>query len=73
MVLIQDGVQVFCSIGYCGADNEKRNPNDIEVCPLGCETCDGDCFYYNEDWDKTTITSAVIGGVERIKFHMTNV
>jgi len=49
MVLIQDGVQVFCSIGYCGADNEKRNPNDIEVCPLGCETCDGDCFYYNED------------------------
>lgn len=43
------GVEVFCPIGYCKADDEKRNPNDIEQCPIGCETCDGDCFYYDED------------------------
>ena len=29
--------------------DEKRNPNDIEQCPIGCETCAGDCFYYDED------------------------
>lgn len=49
MDMIQDGVKVFCSIGYCNADDEKRNPEDIEECPIGCETCDGDCFYYAED------------------------
>lgn len=49
MILLQDGVEVFCPIGYCKADNKKRNPNDIEQCPIGCETCDGDCFYYDED------------------------
>lgn len=30
MILLQDGVEVFCPIGYCKADDEKRNPNDIE-------------------------------------------
>ena len=49
MILLQDCVEVFCPIGYCKADDEKRNPNDIEQCPIGCETCDGDCFYYDED------------------------
>lgn len=28
MILLQDGVEVFCPIGYCKADDEKRNPND---------------------------------------------
>lgn len=49
MILLQDGVEVLCPIGYCKADDEKRNPNDIEQCPIGCETCAGDCFYYDED------------------------
>lgn len=49
MNMIQDGIQVFCSIGYCKADDEKRNPENIEECPIGCEECDGDCFYYAED------------------------
>lgn len=49
MNMIQDGAKVFCSIGYCKADDEKRNPEDIEKCPIGCEECDGDCFYYAED------------------------
>ena len=43
MILLQDGVEVLCPIGYCKADDE------IEQCPIGCETCAGDCFYYDED------------------------
>ena len=49
MNMIQDGVQVFYSSVYCKADDEKRNPENIEECPIGCEECDGDCFYYAED------------------------
>lgn len=35
MNMIQDGVNVFCSIGYCKADDAKRNPEDIEECRSG--------------------------------------
>lgn len=47
MDMKQDGVTVFCPIGYCGADDEK-NHEDIEICPIGCEECSGNCFYYNK-------------------------
>ncbi len=46
-----DKVRVFClpDGAYCKADEQKRNPLDIEECPMGYEECDGDCFYYDED------------------------
>lgn len=49
--MFQDGVQVFClpDNAQCKADEEKRSPLDLEECPLGEETCTGDCFYYAED------------------------
>ena len=49
MEIVQDGVEVIVAIGYCKADEEKRNPEDIEDCPIGCAVCSGDCFYYAED------------------------
>ena len=49
MDMKRDGVDVFCPIGYCKADDEKRSPDDILECPIGNEVCNGDCFYYAED------------------------
>ena len=33
----------------CKADEERRNPLDIEECPYGHEICDGDCYFYDEE------------------------
>lgn len=49
MDMVRDGVQVLCPIGFCKADKNKRNPEDIEECPIGCNVCSGDCFYYSEE------------------------
>lgn len=51
MEFIQDGVEVHClpEEAYCAADGKGMNPLDMDVCPIGCETCDGDCYYYRED------------------------
>lgn len=49
MVLKQDGVTVFCPIGYCAKDKGKRKIGDITECPDGDPECDGNCFYYKED------------------------
>ena len=45
MKMIQNGVWVYClpDGAMCEADEEKRSPIDIDVCPLGYETCTGDC------------------------------
>lgn len=50
MLMTHDGVEIFClPVGAtCTADEEKRNPLDIEECPVGCEVCTGDCIYYAE-------------------------
>ena len=32
----------------CKADEYKRNPLDIDNCPLGHEVCTGDCYQYDE-------------------------
>lgn len=51
MIMMQDGVEVYClpDGAKCEADGEKKSPLDVEVCPMGYETCDGDCLYYAED------------------------
>lgn len=55
MEMCQDGVPVYvipdCAI--CRADERKRNPLDIEVCPCGYEVCTGDCYQYYENWDES--------------------
>lgn len=49
--MIDDGVEVYClpDNAKCMADEEKRSPLNIELCPMGCETCSGNCFYYDEE------------------------
>ena len=53
--MYQDGVPVYvipdCAI--CRADERKRNPLDIEVCPCWYEVCTGDCYQYDENWDES--------------------
>lgn len=51
MTMLQDGINVYClpDNAYCSADDEKRSPLDIDDCPTGRETCDGDCYYYHDD------------------------
>ena len=50
MKMIQNGVWVYClpDGAMCEADEEKRSQIDIDVCPLGYETCTGDCDQYSE-------------------------
>lgn len=53
MEVYQDGVRVnvLPDCAVCKADERKRNPMDIDVCPCGYEICTDDCYYYNEDWE----------------------
>nr|DAY46214.1 MAG TPA: PulE-GspE/GspE The type II secretory pathway [Caudoviricetes sp.] len=48
--MMQDGVEVYClpDTAHCKADEQKRNPLDIDECPEGCEECTGDGYYYAE-------------------------
>ncbi len=50
MEMYRDGVEVlvFPETAKCLADDEFRNPQDIERCHLGNYECDGDCDYYTE-------------------------
>ncbi len=52
MIVRLDGVECYClpDCAYCAADEQKRNPLDIDDCPIGCEKCE-DCEYYEEDWE----------------------
>lgn len=47
----QDGVEVQClpDCAKCKADEKERNPLDLDECPVGNESCCGDCFYYVEE------------------------
>lgn len=51
MEMYQDGVCVNVTVNEaaCRADEERRNPLDLEECPLGEGFCDPNCFYYTED------------------------
>lgn len=51
MEFLQDGVEVYClpDEAYCAADGKGMNPLDMDECPIGCEKCNGDCYYYRED------------------------
>lgn len=53
MIFTQNEVDCAClpDCAYCSIDDEKRNPLDIEECPIGCLECNGDCEYYGEDWE----------------------
>lgn len=46
----RDGVEVgiMPETAKCCADDEKRSPLDINVCPVGEQVCTGDCIYYAE-------------------------
>lgn len=50
MEMYQDGVRVYVlpENAICKADEYKRSPLDIEICPLGHEICTGDCYQYDE-------------------------
>ena len=51
MEMYQDGVAVYVlpEGAMCRADECKRHPLDMEVCPFGYEICTGDCGQYEED------------------------
>lgn len=51
MKMMQCGVEVdiLPNGAKCKADEEKRSPLDIEVCPCGYDICTGDCWYYTEE------------------------
>ena len=51
MEVYQDGVRVnvLPDCAVCKADERRRSPMDIDVCPCGYEICT-DCYYYGEDW-----------------------
>ncbi len=50
MEMYQDGVRVWNlpDEASCVSDEKRRNPLDIEECPIGKEFCTGDCMYYTE-------------------------
>lgn len=50
MIMKQDGVMVEClpDGAVCEADEAKRSPLDIDLCPAGYDECSGDCYYYSE-------------------------
>lgn len=50
MLMIQDGIEVYClpDGACCEVDENHRSPLDLDDCPLGYETCNGNCFYYAE-------------------------
>ena len=50
MEMYQDGVRVYVlpEGAMCRADEYKRSPLDIDICPFGYEICTGDCCQYDE-------------------------
>ena len=51
MIVMQNGVEAYLLVdgAHCEADDYKRDPKDIEKCPMGYDTCTGDCPYYSEE------------------------
>lgn len=49
--MYQDGVRVYVlpEGAVCKADEEGRNPLDIDTCPYGHEICTGNCPQYDEE------------------------
>lgn len=50
MEIYQDRVLVYVlpEGAMCKADEYKRSPFDIDICPFGYEICTGDCDQYEE-------------------------
>lgn len=50
MDIKHDGVEILClpDGARCCADEEGKNPLNIDICPMGYEDCGGDCNYYTE-------------------------
>ena len=50
MEMYQDKVPVYAlpENAVCKADEYKRSPLDIDICPFGHEICTGDCYQYEE-------------------------
>ena len=44
----EERIYVLPENAVCKADEYKRNPLDIDNCPLGHEVCTGDCYQYEE-------------------------
>lgn len=52
MEMYQDGVEVLCIVGFCDKDEEKRGIADLDECPMGEESCSGDCLWYKENYEE---------------------
>ena len=52
MEIYHDGVPVYVlpEVAVCRADAEKRNPLDMDVCPMGYDSCVDVCEEYDEEW-----------------------
>lgn len=57
MDMYQDGIKILIlpDGAMCKADKLKRSPLDINICPLGHETCEGDCDQYEEEMTWTQL------------------
>lgn len=55
MEMYFEGVPIYvlpdCAV--CKADEYKRSPLDIDICPLGYETCVDCCDQYHEEWQES--------------------
>lgn len=50
MEMYQNGVRVYClpDDTICIADEEGRNPLDLQKCPCGYKECSRGCAWYSE-------------------------
>lgn len=55
MEIYHDGVPVYELPEYavCKADEKKRNPLFMDICPLGYEDCVDGCEEYDEEWQES--------------------
>lgn len=54
MEIYHDGVPVYelPEFAVCTADEKKRNPLLMDVCPMGYEECVDGCENYREEWQE---------------------
>lgn len=52
MEMYYEGVRIYVipEGALCKADEQKRSPEDIDICPLGYEICTGECEKYDEEY-----------------------
>lgn len=57
MEIYHDGVPVYELPEYavCKADEKKRNPLYMDVCPMGYEDCVDGCEEYDEEWEESEV------------------